>query len=224
LFYSDGIKRLNTGRLPSWILKKYSHIEKGGWWSSGIDPITGEDELWGCFKPDHPRIDPKKGKYQKYEHPLKAVATLFASRVCLNIWRKVSQRYNVPLPDNVIVNAKGEALGFWAWVIANPKVAVILTEGVKKAAALLSLGFAAIGLPGIWGGYRKNDGQPLYCLSWTFLHVTAGSFTLPLTKMKNQKPDSPTRKRCGVQPDSYRIRAALLLLSNGTPGLKAVMI
>ena len=81
LFYSDGIKRLNTGRLPSWILKKYSHIELGGWWSSGIDPITGEDELWGCFKPDHPRIDPKKGKYQKYEHPLKAVATLFASRV-----------------------------------------------------------------------------------------------------------------------------------------------
>jgi hypothetical protein len=160
LFYSDGIKRLNTGRLPSWILKKYSHIELGGWWSSGIDPITGEDELWGCFKPDHPRIDPKKGKYQKYEHPLKAVATLFASRVSLNIWHKVSKRYSVPIPDNVVVNEKGEALGFWAWVIANPKVAVILTEGVKKAAALLSQGFAAIGLPGIWGGYRKNDGQP----------------------------------------------------------------
>jgi hypothetical protein len=41
--------------------------------------------------------------------------------------------YSIPLPDNVVVNAKGEALGFWAWVIANPKVAVILTEGVKKA-------------------------------------------------------------------------------------------
>jgi hypothetical protein len=27
LFYSDSIKRLNTGRLPTWILKKYSHIE-----------------------------------------------------------------------------------------------------------------------------------------------------------------------------------------------------
>src|SRR4028118_1447700 len=26
LFYSDAIKRLNSGRLPSWILKKYSHI------------------------------------------------------------------------------------------------------------------------------------------------------------------------------------------------------
>ena len=26
LFYSDSIKRLNSGRLPDWILKKYSHI------------------------------------------------------------------------------------------------------------------------------------------------------------------------------------------------------
>ena len=160
LFYSDGIKRLNTGRLPLGILKKYSHIELGGWWSSGIDPITGEEELWGCFKADHPRIDPTKGKYQKYEHPLKAVATLFALRVSLNIWHKVSQRYSVPIPDNVVVDDKGEALGFWAWVIANPQVAVILTEGVKKAAALLSQGFAAIGLPGIWGGYRKKSGNP----------------------------------------------------------------
>ena len=160
LFYSDGIKRLNTGRLPLGILKKYSHIEMGGWWSSGIDPITGEEELWGCFKPDQPRLDPTKGKYQKYEHPLKAVATLFALRVSLNIWHKVSQRYSVPLPDNVVVDDKGEALGFWAWVIANPKVAVILTEGVKKAAALLSQGFVAIGLPGIWGGYRNKSGTP----------------------------------------------------------------
>jgi hypothetical protein len=156
LFYSDAIKRLNTGRLPSWILKKYSHIEMGGWWSSGIDPLTFEEELWGCFKPNQPRLDPTKGKYQKYEHPLKAVATLFALRVPLNIWQKVSKRYSVPLPDNVVVDTKGEALGFWAWVIANPKVAVILTEGVKKAAALLSQGFVAIGLPGIWGGYRSQ--------------------------------------------------------------------
>jgi hypothetical protein len=160
LFYSDQIKRLNTGRLPGWILKKYAHIEQGGWWASGVDSLTGEDELWGCFKPDLPRIDATKGKYQKYEHPLKAPATLFALRVSLNVWEKVSRRYGVPMPFNVVVDAKGEALGFWTWVIANPKVSMILTEGVKKAASLLSQGFAAIGLPGIWGGYRKNNGKP----------------------------------------------------------------
>ncbi len=160
LFYSDQIKRLNTGRLPSWILKRYSHIEQGGWWASGIDPLTGEDELWGCFKPDKPRIDTTKGSYQKYEHPLKATATLFALKVPLQVWEKVAKRYKVPMPDDAMVDARGEALGFWAWVIANPKVDVMLTEGVKKAASLLSLGFAAIGLPGIWGGYRRNEGKP----------------------------------------------------------------
>lgn len=160
LFYSDGIKRLNTGRLPGWILKKYRHVEHGGWWASGIDPLTGEDDLWGCFKPDRPRIDATKGKYQKYEHPLKAAATLFALRVPLHIWEAVGKRYKVILPDNVVVDDRGEALGFWAWVIANPQVSITLTEGVKKVAALLSQGFAAIGLPGIWGGYRKNHGKP----------------------------------------------------------------
>jgi hypothetical protein len=159
LFYGDSIKRLNTGRLPGWILKKYSHIEHGGWWSSGIDPLTGEDDLWGCFKPNQPRIT--EGKYQKYEHPLKSAATLFALRVPLHVWQMVSKRYNVPMPaTGVPVDDRGEALGFWAWVIENPKVSVTVTEGCKKAAALLSLGFAAIGLPGIWGGYRKNEGKP----------------------------------------------------------------
>jgi hypothetical protein len=159
LFYSDAIKRLNSGRLPSWILKKYSHIEHGGWWASGIDPLTGEDDLWGCFKPDKPRIDATKGKYQKYEHPLKAGATLFALKVPQSIWQKVSERYNVPfLPTDIDQNRAD--LGFWAWVIKNPQVAITVTEGVKKAAALLSQGYAVIGLPGIWGGYRKNDGKP----------------------------------------------------------------
>jgi len=159
LFYSDGIKRLNSGRLPSWILKKYSHIEHGGWWASGVDPLTGEDDLWGCFKPDKPRIDSTKGKYQKYEHPLKAGATLFALKVPQSIWQKVSERYNVPIFSNDIDQNRAD-LGFWAWVIKNPQVSVTLTEGVKKAAALLSQGYAAIGLPGIWGGYRKNEGKP----------------------------------------------------------------
>jgi hypothetical protein len=39
------------------------------------------------------------------------------------------------MPANLIVNANGEALGFWAWVAANPEVSITLTEGVKKAAA-----------------------------------------------------------------------------------------
>jgi Domain of unknown function (DUF3854) len=48
--------------------------------------------------------------------------------------------------------------GFWQWVI-EINIAITIVEGVKKAAALLSAGYVAIGLPGIFGGYRsKIDG------------------------------------------------------------------
>lgn len=159
LFYSEKIKRLNTGRLPGWILKRYAHLESGGSWFSGVDPFTGDDELWGCFKPIQQRVDTVKGKLQKYEHPYKASATLFALRVSQEIWEKVANRYGVRILPTDIDPTRSD-LGFWSWVIRNPKVSIILTEGFKKSAALLSLGFAAIGLPGIWGGYRKNDGTP----------------------------------------------------------------
>jgi hypothetical protein len=194
LFYSDKIHRLNTGRLPSGILKSYSHIEQGGWWASGIDPLTGEEELWGCYKPDHPRIDITKGKYQKYEHPLKATATLFALRIPLHTWQMISKRYGVPMPANVVVDSKGEALGFWGWVIANPKVSIILTEGVKKAAALLSLGFAAIGLPGIWGGYRKNEGKPSLLPQLEVFATSARQFHFAFDQDEKRKTRHANRK------------------------------
>jgi hypothetical protein len=159
LFYSDKIQRLNTGRLPGWILRRYAHLEQGGWWCAGVDPVTGSDDLWGCFKPDQPRIDATKGKIQKYEHPLKAQATLFALKVTDAVWQKIADRYGVEIRLADIDESRSDQ-GFWNWVIRNPKVAVTITEGVKKAACLLSQGFAAIGLPGIWGAYRKNDGLP----------------------------------------------------------------
>jgi hypothetical protein len=159
LFYSDKIKRLNTGRLPGWILRKYAHLEQGGWWCNGVNPITGDDDFWGCFKPIQPRIDTAKGKHQKYEHPLKAEATLFALKVSNADWQTIANRYGVQvLPTDI--NESRSDRGFWAWVIRNPKIAVTVTEGAKKAACLLSQGFAAIGLPGIWGGYRRNEGNP----------------------------------------------------------------
>ncbi|AFZ04633.1 DUF3854 domain-containing protein [Calothrix sp. PCC 6303] len=41
---------------------------------------------------------------------------------------------------------------FWEWVQKHPEIPIILCEGEKKAACLLSLGFVAIALPGIWNG------------------------------------------------------------------------
>ncbi len=46
---------------------------------------------------------------------------------------------------------------FWSWVAKHSEIPVLLTEGEKKAACLLSLGFVAIALPGIWMGRVKNQ-------------------------------------------------------------------
>ncbi|QEI44281.1 hypothetical protein BMF77_pb00029 (plasmid) [Dolichospermum sp. UHCC 0315A] len=43
-------------------------------------------------------------------------------------------------------------LSFWEWVMMHPEIPIILCEGEKKAASLLSQGFVAIALPGIWSG------------------------------------------------------------------------
>jgi hypothetical protein len=59
LLYSLNISRRNDGRLRDYDLKKYRHIEHGGWWCSGVDPLNDYKlMIWGCFKPDKPRRDP----------------------------------------------------------------------------------------------------------------------------------------------------------------------
>jgi hypothetical protein len=134
LCYADRIQRTNSGRLATHILRRYAHTEAGGWWCAGIDPLAdslnpGETMQWGCFKPDRPRVDPQRGKTIKYEHPLKVATRAFFLQV------------------------PGQPT-FWADRLADPSEPLILVEGAKKAAALLSRGYAAIALPGVFNGRR----------------------------------------------------------------------
>jgi hypothetical protein len=109
--------------------------------------------LWGCFKPDSP-VRNEKGKLIKYEHPFKISTRAFFLRVPLHVWLRVARRYNQRVPDNIVVTEEGSALGFWAWVLEN-NIPITITEGAKKAGALLTVGFAALALPGIDGGIRS---------------------------------------------------------------------
>ncbi len=143
LLYSDKLPRRNDGRLAQGILRQYRHLEAGGWWCSGLDPLTGEDSLWGCFKPNAPRSN-TDGKPIKYEHPPKTETGIFALRVPLKLQPKISDRSGVVLSD----------APFWSQVLANTDIPIVLTEGSKKAGAILGTGYAAIALPGIYNGYR----------------------------------------------------------------------
>lgn len=139
-------KRKNDGRLPDAWLKLYQHCEAGGWWCSGLDLISLEPSLWGCFKPDNPRMDGYGLKAIKYEHPKGLPTSVFALQMGGEPLEKFNVRYGVILTPET----------FWRGVIENTSIPVIVTEGAKKVACLLSQGFAAIGLSGIWGGYRRE--------------------------------------------------------------------
>ncbi len=164
LLYSPKISRRNDGRLRDGEMRRYAHLANGGWWCSGINILTGEDSLWGCFKPNTPRIDEGNSKAIKYEHPPKVDTEIFALRVPGRIWELISRRYDVALPENYQNLPYGD---FWQWVRAYTQIPVIICEGAKKAAAILSCGYVAIALPGIWSGrrqpkdeYGENSGAP----------------------------------------------------------------
>ncbi|WP_148292027.1 DUF3854 domain-containing protein, partial [Planktothrix prolifica] len=175
LLYSPQLKRLNTGRLSSHLLHTYKHLELGGWYCQGLGN-------WGCFKPDQPRQAPDlntgKIKVVKYEHPPKVPTSIFQLSTSWCIGLKIAlkhgygQQYSKRLQEHWqlpftlspahLLNGydslldsllSQEDIGFWDWVLEN-NIPITICEGAKKAGALLTAGYVAIGLPGITGGVR----------------------------------------------------------------------
>lgn len=140
----------------NWNLTRFGQRTRSnlrGWWVSGIDPFTWERMAWGRFKPDAntPILDREKNQPAKYLSPSfgSGSSRLTLLDVPRSIWKQVAQRYQVAIePDD-------RAKGFWYWVW-NHHIPIVLTEGEKKAGCLLTLGYAAIALPGIFNGYRKE--------------------------------------------------------------------
>ncbi|RCJ40105.1 hypothetical protein A6770_38215 [Nostoc minutum NIES-26] len=156
LFISSAIPRKNAGRVTDGFLKAYLHLMAGGLWISGLDPIQNWRPMeWGRFKPSLPRIDWEKGKPVKYESPPKMPNRVTYFNVANCIWDLVARRYHIKRYDSLLALRLQDRLNpliFWEWVKQHPEIPIILCEGEKKAACLLSLGFVAIALPGIWNG------------------------------------------------------------------------
>jgi conjugative relaxase-like TrwC/TraI family protein len=161
LMYSEHLPRTNTGRLSSGIMSKYTHIEDGGWWcDAGVNPKSfanlqpgdkPDRTLWGCYKPNNPREKADKpGKFIKYEHPPKTELSIFLLDVPDEVADRIYEKHGVQPSES------DRASGFW-YCVWKHNLPVTITEGAKKAASLLSQGHAAIGLPGIYAGYRSKD-------------------------------------------------------------------
>ncbi|MBD2615955.1 relaxase domain-containing protein [Nostoc punctiforme FACHB-252] len=186
LMYSDKISRRNDGRLLYGDLIRYAHIESGGWWcNAGVDPRSFSSlqspqkpttKIWGCYKPNAPRnkVD-EPGKFIKYEHPPKADLSIFLLDVPEQIANRIYSKARVN-PTN-----SDRQSGFW-YCVWKYNVPVTIAEGAKKAASLLSQGHAAIGLPGIYAGYRSKDDQGYQIKAR--LHEELAVFATPVRDIK----------------------------------------
>ncbi|MEB3276193.1 MAG: DUF3854 domain-containing protein [Cyanobacteriota bacterium] len=135
----------------------------GGWWCSGLDPLADWAPMgWGCFKPDQPRWDADRNRQRKYEHPISEPARLFWLRVPAGVAQLVADRHGLPLPSAVSADSAGTGGAFWRWWAQTPALPLVITEGAKKAAALLSAGVPAVAAPGIWNPAPRNPatGRP----------------------------------------------------------------
>ena len=153
--------RRNDGRLRDGHLRTFSRLEAGGWVCQGVDPLTMNLSNWGCLKPNDPRRDSKKDKPIKYEHPHGISTELFCLRVTYRIGLSIAKtqglEFEIQYLDRMAdVDPDTEDREFWQWVLDTPSLHILITEGAKKAASLLSAGYLAIALPGIYSGYRSK--------------------------------------------------------------------
>ena len=98
----------------------------------------------------------KKGRPRKYSQPYGKPLEVFCPLVTVAVWEAIATKHNLSMPEFPAVGLRGEALEFWEWVISSG-CPIIITEGEKKACALISRGYAAIALPGINTGYRVTE-------------------------------------------------------------------
>jgi predicted P-loop ATPase len=132
----DQLLNRNTDR--RW---KHSEDLVPGWAVAGVDPKSGERTYKGAqFKPNKAPLDPDTQKARKYFSPSRlALSPLFLEM---------------------------EDPEYWAKLLFTTDAPIVLTEGAKKAGAVLSKGIPCISIPGVTAGAKLGRLRPeleLYC-------------------------------------------------------------
>lgn len=113
--------------------------------------LNFKKESKGFGKATTTKVEPRR-----YHQPIGKPLEILFARVTLPIWEEIAAKAGLSMPTDIEVDDEGAAIGFWEWVRAN-NCPIFITEGEKKALALISCGYAAIGLPGINTGYRVTE-------------------------------------------------------------------
>jgi len=162
LLYRDTDPTTNSSSGSAQAKRNYTKCEKAiGWISTNgrFRQLAGEplafnikkEKSKGFGKKSTEKLEPRR-----YHQPQGKPLEIFFPPVTVAIWELVAAKAGLSMPKFPLIGLDGEALGFWNWVLESG-CPIIITEGEKKAAALISRGYAAIGLPGIHTGYRVTE-------------------------------------------------------------------
>jgi predicted P-loop ATPase len=126
-------------------------LRSGGWIFDGYKGV--------CVKPNSPRkVKDENGKDKdiKYESPrgqgkLQLLIPRISVRAGLEIVSKLGEEVAEEYRHRIDLSAPGaEDPDFWDWYLEHDGF-IIITEGAKKACSLVSNGYPAIALNGMWG-------------------------------------------------------------------------
>ena len=170
-------KQYVTGQTSN-ILARYQEPAAGGFRDIGLDPDTWEPASYGRFKADTPRIgwkrDQKTGEWKedgtvKYDSPAGVPFRVFYPRVSVEAGYQIAKSIGMEKHYAAQVGKTFESgsqhqeedADFWEWYLSlSPRQApVTITEGAKKTCALISVGIAAIGLPGVTMWHRAGESE-----------------------------------------------------------------
>ena len=100
----------------------------------------------------------KNGQYGQYLAPKGIGDKIYLPPIPSRIVDHIARLFNVPLPQ--------ETEPVWDWIIKHKTIPILITEGGKKALALLSLGIPAISLYGCNCGVQNKDKKAGVGLAW----------------------------------------------------------
>jgi hypothetical protein len=146
----------------AWWLQKYQHLAQGGWIAYGEDNVP-------YFKPKFPRQEFSNGKLKttKYETSPGMEAQPLLPTPTVRVLRIICDRHGLMVEPALTAIAgctnlaDGDKLlkeAFWNWWLST-KCPVTITEGLKKALALMSQGYPAIAVRGITQWHQKGSRQ-----------------------------------------------------------------
>ncbi|MBD1889316.1 phage/plasmid primase, P4 family [Coleofasciculus sp. FACHB-SPT9] len=126
-----------------------------GWYVRSVDPSTGMYTNSGQFKPDIPIDFKQDGNSQKYiTFPKGGKLRPIFPVVDMATWEAIAKKHGLEFQGSIDKSRNDN--GFWKWVLDNPKVPIVITEGGKKGHTILTNGCVPIILPGVWGGQRDK--------------------------------------------------------------------